>query len=202
MTGSDPAVEAGVAAGQQASALGRSQMQAASAVGIGVDSGQAGLYVPYPIPNGTGGLIANRGYVVRFVAPRSMPISKIAFYVATAATADDPCDVGIYSGAAARLGSSGSQSGLLNSLGLKTVTLLALVNLIAGQTYYAAFACGPVGGTVVALTVTVISPNLGNAFGALAPNIEQSFNNAAFPLPATFATTGAITSCPALALIQ
>jgi hypothetical protein len=202
MTGSDPAVEAGVAAGQQAAALGRSQMQAASAVGIGVDSGQAGLYIPYPIPNNSGLLVASRGYVVRFVAPRSMTVSKIAFMVATAATADDPCDVGIYSGAATRLGSSGSQSGLLNSLGLKTVTLPTPVNLIAGQTYYAAFAYGAAGGTAATLTVTSVSANFCNAFGALPPYIEQSFNNAAFPLPATFATAGPITSCPAFALIQ
>jgi hypothetical protein len=174
----------------------------------GVDSKQAGLWVPPGAPfvyQASVGVTANRGYVVRFPAPRSMSITKIAFFVVTAASLDDPCDVAIYDSASPlnRLGSSGSVSGLLNSTGLKQPALSAPVALVAGQIYYAAFGAGPIGGTAAQLQMTMAANSIiFQLFGASAPLIEQSWAAAGFPLPATFGTQGVITSAPILALLQ
>jgi hypothetical protein len=205
MSGSDPAVEAGVAAGQQAAALGRNQIQAASAVGQGYDAGQPGFYAPPDIPwvpgTGTAGVV-NRAYIVRFIAPSSRRITKIAFQIIVAATTDDPCDVGIFSGdLQTMLGSSGATSGQLNSVGVKTVNLLAGVSLLGGQVYYAAFAYGPVGGTAASIYMTALNGGQ-SLFGTGAPNIEQTFSNSKYPLSAPFVVAGNISGCPMLALLQ
>ena len=88
-----------------------------------------------------------------------MTIQSIAFIVATAATVDDPCDVGIYSAdAATRLVSKGATTGLLNSTGLKVATVTA-TPLAANTVYYAVFASGTPGGTVA----QIFGVNLGNS---------------------------------------
>jgi len=172
----------------------------------GVDHGQPGFYAPALGPfaaQGSGGLLANRGYLIRVVCPKGQTISKIGFVVTTAASVDDACDVGIYDSGGNRLGSAGSTSGRLNSTGAKTVNLTAPVALTQGTVYYAAFAYGAVGGTVASLVVTSVANSLlFQMFGGGAPAMEQSFNNAAFPLPAVFGTSGGITSAPILALQQ
>lgn len=133
-----------------------------------------------------------------------MTITKMTFFVATAATADDPCDVGIYDSASPlnRLGSSGSISGLLNSTGLKQVSLAAGVPLVAGQVYYAAFVYGPVGGTVAQLQVNAGISGITTLFGSASPNIESFFNNASFPLPPTLTVLAAAINAPIMALLQ
>jgi len=206
MAGDDPAVQAGVAAGQQASALGRSQMQAATAVGKGSDAGQAGLYSPAsaPLAGASVGLTANRIYVVRFVAPRNATITKLAFAVTTASGSDDPCDAGIYSGSLqSLLGSVGSGLGRLNAIGLRTLNLQAPVSLLAGAVYYTAFGAAAFGGTAASLVMTVCTPTLLNVFGSPGPYIEQSFQNVAgAPLPPSVTTAGGVTSCPYMALVE
>jgi len=176
----------------------------------GVDNLQAGLWVPPGAPfvgQGAALLTANRGYIIRFACPKSQTITKIAFFVTTAASADDPCDVGIYDALGSplnRLGSSGSVSGLLNSTGLKQASLSAGVPLVQGQVYYAAFSAGPVGGTAGGLQVTApANAQVFTLFGNTSPLIEQSWTAAGFPLPATFSVlSGAITNAPILALLQ
>jgi len=136
-----------------------------------------------------------------------MTITKMAFFVMNAATADDACDAGIYgvSGSAVNLmGSSGSTLGKLNSVGQKIVNLQAPVALVAGQIYYAAFAAGAFGGTGANLQMSCPHPFLSQMFvtGQSVPNVEQSFNNANFPLAAAPAVSGPISCAPILALIQ
>jgi hypothetical protein len=170
----------------------------------GLDTGQPGLWVLYPPINASGGLTANRAYMTRFMCPRAMTITKIAFCLTTAATADDPCDVGIYSptNPLTRLVSAGSQSGLLNSaLGVKQVTITP-ISLTAGQVYYAAFAVGAIGGTSAQIVMNAMNSSFMAAFGSVPPNLEQTFNNTSFPLPASLASGGGITSAPAYALLQ
>jgi len=134
-----------------------------------------------------------------------MTITKMAFFVTNAATADDACDVGIYSLSGTvlnLLGSSGSTTGRLNSTGLKTLNLLAPAALVAGQVYYIAIACGALGGSAAGLAATNANPFLSTVFGSSVPQIEQSFNSANFPLAASAAASGPITSAPILALLQ
>jgi hypothetical protein len=177
---------------------------------LGVDSGQPGLWWPSGAPfclNSPSGLTAQRSWFGRLPCPRSMTITKMAFFVTTAAAADDACDVGIYAvnGTAVNLlSSSGSTLGKLNSTGLKQVNLQAAVALVAGQIYYVAFAMGAAGGSVASLQSTCPHPFLTNMFitGASVPQIEQSFNNANFPLAAAPAVSGPISCAPILALIQ
>jgi hypothetical protein len=174
----------------------------------GIDGLQNGLWAPPGAPfcgQTSAGLTGLRSYFLRLPCPRSMSITKMAFFVATAAAANDNCDVGIYAvnaGAFSLLGSSGSTAGLLNSTGLKQASLLAPVSLVAGQIYYAAFASGTPGGAVATLQTTLPHPNLNTMFGPSPPQMEQTFNNANFPLAAAPAAAGPITSCPILALLQ
>jgi len=91
---------------------------------------------------------------------------------------------------------------MLNSTGLKTLNLQAPVALVAGQIYYAAFAVGAFGGTGASLQMCCPNPFLSTMFGGAVPNLEQTFNNANFPLGAAPVVGGPISCCPILALIQ
>jgi hypothetical protein len=137
------------------------------------------------------------------VAPRNALILNVGFCVSTAAGSDDPCDVGIYDAAGNRLGSSGSTAGKLNSLGNKTIALQAPVQLVKGQVYYAAFACGAIGSTAASLVMTSMggSSTIFGLFGNFLPQIEQSFQGI-FPLPNPATLAGAITSAPIVALME
>jgi hypothetical protein len=208
MSGSDPAAEAGVAAGQQAAALGRNQIQAATVVGQGTDPGQAGLYVPSDAPYcpiASVALTASRAMIVRFVAPKSLSITKAAISVSVIASANDNCDVAILDSTLTKLlGGSGSIAGKLNALGVQVINLVVPVSLVGGAVYYAAFSSGPQGGTPASLNMTNI-PTLGSPsqmFGAGAPFIEQSFQSGVFPLAVPITPGGPITNCPILALLQ
>jgi len=208
MAGSDPAVEAGVAAGQQASALGRNKIQASTAVAQGYDAAFPGIEVPASQPLGAGAvaaLVANRVHLARFVAPKSQPITKVAFGVGVAATFDDPIDIGIYTSDQAPytlLGRTGPTTGLLLATGRRQASLLAPVNLIGGVVYYAAFAHGPIGGTAASICVCTIRPEIQVLFSPAPAAIEIGFNNAGYPLPSTLSFGGGITSVPVVALIQ
>jgi hypothetical protein len=172
----------------------------------GIDQGFAGFFATDPFANSTvGGLTANRGYIVRFVAPKSQTITKMSFVVTTAAGANDNCDVGIFnSGCTTLLGSAGSTAGKLNGLGAQTVNLAAPVAVVAGTVYYAAFSSGAQGGTAASLAMSTLagSANIATVFGTSAGLVLQNFNNAQFPLAAPFTIGGPITSVPLLALVQ
>jgi len=172
-----------------------------------VNSLQAGLWVPPGAPfcgQTAGGLASTRAYFVRFACPKSQAVTKISFFVTTAASVDDPCDVGIYDSAATpnRLGSSGSTSGLLNSTGLKQAALTAPVALVQGQIYYAALACGTVGGTAAQLQLTTVLGSMPILFGSAAGQIEQYANTPGFPLAATASAPVMLNNAPILALLQ
>jgi len=172
----------------------------------GLDRQQAGQYVPDGAPFGgiTGiALTASRTYVVRFIAERSMTITKVVFVLTVAASANDNCDVGIFdSTLATKLGSSGSTAGKLNgSLGAVTVNLAAGVQIRQGKVYYAAFGSGPQGGTAASVVMTNLPTNAVQMFGSTAGLTELTFQ-AAFPLAAPITPGGAIGSCPVLALLQ
>jgi hypothetical protein len=175
---------------------------------LGIDNAQPGLWWPPGAPfclQSAGGLTAQRSWFGRLPCPRSMSITKMAFFVMTAATADDACDVGIYSvsgSAVSLMSSTGSTLGKLNSTGQKILNLQAPVALVAGQIYYVAFAAGAFGGTGANLQMTCPHPFLSNMFSGVVPSIEQSFNNANFPLAAAPAVSGPISCAPILALIQ
>jgi hypothetical protein len=169
----------------------------------GVDTSQAGFWAPALGPfaqQATGVVVASRCYYCRTVCPVSQTITKIGFAVNTAATADDPCDVGIYAADATRLGSSGSTLGQLNSTGVKQVALSAPITLIKGTVYYAAFASGPVGGTAAAVWMDNIG-GLSNLFGGGYAEAEH-FWQPAFPLPALATSSGSIGNVPLLALVR
>jgi hypothetical protein len=174
----------------------------------GVDPGQAGFWAPSlglyanQLTGSFGG--ANQARMVRVVCPLSQTISKLGFAVVTAATADDPCDLGIYDVAGNLLRASGSTLGKLNSTGGKTVPLTAPIALVAGQVYYAAMAYGTIGGTIAQIQVT--SPPASGAttmFGITLGLSEQwLLSSGAFPLPNPIVGGGAVVNCPILALMQ
>jgi hypothetical protein len=174
---------------------------------LGIDNGQPGLWWPSGAPfclQSAGGLTAQRSWFGRLACPRSMSITKMAFFVTSAAAADDACDVGIYSvsgSAISLMGSAGSTLGKLNSTGMKVVNLQAPVALVAGQIYYTAFAMGAAGGSVAFVQMCCPHPFLSSMFGSGAPWVEQSFNGANFPLGAS-AVGGPISCAPILALLQ
>ena len=108
-----------------------------------------------------------------------MTITKIGFCVVVAASVNDACDAGIFSGdGAILLGSAGSTLGKLNgAVGMQTLTLQAPVSLVAGQVYYAAWA-GAVGGTSVQTAQFIVPAVLDLPFGTAPPNIEAAMGGA------------------------
>lgn len=162
------------------------------------DDGLPGVVAPTGFLSGsqaTGSLTSGRAYFVRFRPSRPLNITLVAFAVVSAASVDDPCDVGVYDSAGTRLVSSGSVSGRLNSTGIKTVPLT--ITLLP-QAYYAGFAVGTIGGTAAQLAVTGAASTT-QLFGG-GVGVALTHFVAAFPLPASFVASGPIAACPILAL--
>lgn len=174
----------------------------------GFDAGQAGLYAPMNTPWSSlataVALTANRAYFTRFVCPRNMAISKITFSVAAGSTADDQVDVGIFDAAiTALLGSSGPVSGKLNlgSPNNSICNLQAPVNLQAGQVYYVAHACGPIGGTAAQIHMAnLTNAQLAQLVGSAAPLTEARYSTSLFPLATPVGGGGGTTVVPIFAL--
>lgn len=167
------------------------------------DFKQAGIYAIGGMPASvtTKTAVANQAELTRFVPSRAMTIATIAFVVETAASLDDAVDVGIYDAAGNRLASSGAVTGQLNSVGVKNIGLTAALTLAADTIYYAAWACGAVGGT--AAVYTAISRGASNAvtlFGSGFPQLEGALKAASHPLPATISAPTARYNQPLLAL--
>lgn len=178
--------------------------------GVGIDSLQAGLWVPAGAPGGaqTNFVLPtpNIVYAMRFVCPKALTISKIVFSVATLAAVNDPCDAGIYSAdGAVLLGSAGSTLGKLNAaLGPQTLTMQAPISLAKDTIYYAAWGIGTIGGAAAAIICTTMPYYMTTPFGAALGQAEQIGRSGAgnFPLSAPFGTFSTITnSVPIMALV-
>jgi hypothetical protein len=137
-------------------------------------------------------LTANRAQLARFVVPRAYTVSSIAYYVITAATLDDPVDVGIYTVSGAtyvRLASSGATSGKLNgAVGRKSIALTA--TLAPLTIYYAAIAGGPVGGVAATIGGSFYNFDSNLLFGSVPGTIDGDWKNSTYPLPATISSPG------------
>lgn len=170
-----------------------------AAAGKGAGSlGQAGMYaVPLggAVTVGTITMAANRAMAVRFCPAESLLVASISFEVTTAVAGN--VDVGIYSAALARLGSSGSTAGKLGATGVANVPLSAAVQLAAGTVYYAAI----VTSSAAALRAVSWSANAAaQLFGTAAPAVEMLFKDTALPLPNPIGNDGANPNAPLLAL--
>ena len=151
------------------------------------DLGLTGLFAPNPLYAGTANTIltASTLYVARFIPSRPFNAALIAYVVTSFATADDNVDVGIFNSAGTRLVSSGATAGKLNtSNGVKTVSFTA-TPLAAGVVYYAALACGTVGGTAATLSMHNAATAGSQFFGSSMPNIGQGTYAANPTLPAS-----------------
>jgi len=148
-------------------------------------------------------------YLARFVVALPWSISSMVVSVLTAATADDPCDVGIYDATADPLtlvSHAGSTSGKLNAVGNQSFPLLAPASLSAARVYYAALFYSAVGGSaasLAALVSNVAAPGYA-LFGSTPPAVEGAYctpGGSVCPSTIACATTTALTgSIPLLAL--
>lgn len=140
--------------------------------------------------------------VARFVAVRNMTIKSIGFGVNSAATADDAVELGLYDASGNRIVTSGSQTGLVNTSGMKKVTI-ADTAIIAGTVYYAAFSYGAIGGTAAGLAAVSVPTSaaalLAPAQTLALPYVEV-FIVGAGALPATLGTPSQGSFAPLMAL--
>lgn len=171
------------------------------------DDGQSGILAPNDPGVSAGSLTAvtTNAYFSRFVPSRSMTIVNIAFAVTTAASVDDPCDVGIYTVSGAnltRVVSAGATSGKLNAGGRQSIAITA-TTLAAGTVYYAGISFGTIGGTAA----VVGGANLGGSaqntlLGTALPSIVGVAKAASHPLPASVVSPAVTTISARLALME
>jgi hypothetical protein len=133
-------------------------------------------------------LTGNEADLCRFVLPRDLLLTKIAFAVSVAANNNDAVDVGIYTSDFDRIVSKGSTAGLLNSTGRKVVTVTA-TPLLADTIYYAGLCAAQAGNA--AKIVGSGRDYTGGSGGSLADptNIESVWvDNGAVTLPASLSS--------------
>jgi hypothetical protein len=150
----------------------------------------------------------NRVFLVRYVPTKARTITLAAFMTNVAATANDAAEVGIYTAGTTmtRVATTGSQSGLLNTVGVKTAALAATVD--PNVVYYVAFTCPTIGGTSGQVAGAQIQHQDGwLIYGATQPSALAGFTDGILVgglLPASFAATavswGGITNYPSIAL--
>lgn len=146
------------------------------------------------------GLVAQQAQSCRIIPRWTMRVVKIAFIVITASSVDDACDVGIYDKNFRRLTSSGSQSGLLNSLGTKVVSVPPAL-LPFGSAYFVSFSVGAIGGTAAVVRGAQFSL-AAQAQGFLDATVPEAMVSAAsFPLPDPI-TNGGVASAPVLLALR
>lgn len=133
---------------------------------------------------------AGRIYLIRYVPPRARTLTLAAVGVTTAATVNDPLEVGIYSSAAptlTRLATSGTQTAKLNAIGISTVPLSFTVD--PGTVYYVAFTNATIGGTGATVAAATTNDVYGSQmFGVTPPTIGFGILDGALSgglLPAT-----------------
>lgn len=150
------------------------------------------LFPPHIGSDSSRTLQANAGWFARGYTVKSLTVTAIVFYVASAATANDSVDVGIFSvsaGNLVRVASSGSTAGLLNSIGRKSVAVSAALS--AGTVYYAGVSCGALGGTAATLYGFGAASGADGLTGSSVPNVMGVWLAAGcFPLPATVTAPG------------
>jgi hypothetical protein len=126
------------------------------------------------------------------------------FGVSAAATADDQCDVGIFSGDGTKLiCSSGVVNGKLNAGGAKTCNMQTPGQLYGGQVYYSAFGVGTNGGTAAQIGVALCAGSaafLLQLFGGAIGSIEFGNGNVTIPLTAPLPPIAGIGATPIFAL--
>lgn len=168
------------------------------------DNAQAGCLVDANVGTAmlAANVTANRAWFRRWVAPRNMPVAKVAFGIAGAATAVDNVDVGIFATDGTMLASAGATAGVLNATGAKAPSLTTVGNVKAGTVYYVALAYGPVGGTAANLLGFNGASANALLFGSSVPLIEAFRIDGLFPLVSVPGFTGlaATGAWPLLAL--
>jgi hypothetical protein len=113
-----------------------------------VDDGLPGILTP----NGpqwtttTLVVVAGRGYFGRFVLYEPKVITAMLFTVTSAATSDDPVEVGIANSAGVQVATSGAVTGKLNSI-VAPLKSVPVSTTLAPGVYYSSFLCPTVGGT-------------------------------------------------------
>ena len=148
-------------------------------------------------------LLGSTLYFQRFRVRQRTLVTKIGFFVDTAATANDNVDVALADASYARLSSSGATASKLNSQGGKTVSLGTAVQLVPKTTYYAAIACGALGGTGAALAFSKISGGSGgggDAFGSTAGLRLFGYQSSAATVPNPIVPTATFSVAPILTL--
>lgn len=147
-----------------------------------------------PCSAAPGAVVAGITYFTRFVATRSMTITKMQVEVTAADGSSPVSGVGIMDVAGNRLGSSGDVAGKLNAVGKPIYTLSAGVALVAGTAYYSAFSSGA--SITPAQLVQVV--NYPADFESVVGQMSTAYANAA-AVPATMA--GALTTPNGILLI-
>lgn len=171
---------------------------------LDADDGLPGYLAPSfrGCSTGTLTLVANRSYFARFCPTRAATVTAINFMVTTAASANDNVDVGIYNATTlARVASSGATASKLNATGPQSVALSA--SLTAGQPYFAAIACGTLGGTAaIVVSGTVTTANAARLFGNTPVDAYTSCHvDSQHPLPSTSGAVTVNASVPFLAVV-
>jgi hypothetical protein len=99
-----------------------------------------------------------------------------------------------------KLGSSGAVASGYNTTGVKNIALTAAVDLVAGNTYYAAFASpAAFGSNAPNLAGATVSGQTAALFGATAGLATAFFHNAGGTLPSSL-TVASVASVPIMAL--
>jgi len=150
--------------------------------------GQTGMTIPnQPFLDAIGefALISGRAMFSRFVLPIDMTIASISFVVNTGASSDDNIDVGIYTGAGAKIVASGAVSGKLNAAGTSNVDIVDTA-LTANTVYYAALASGTHGGSAAGIIfATPAYQRVIDFYGAALPTaLTGQMTGSQHPLPA------------------
>lgn len=163
----------------------------------GREMGQPGIIAPSQYTGFAGSVwTANQCRVSRFVPSRDLTVTKIAFSVTSADAANPATDVGIYDASGAKIVASTAATGIVNSTGVKAVTIAA-TNLEAGTVYYAAISCA---GAPTISCASLTSANVAELFGATVPNVIGGTLTASHPLPSSIASVGGGTAPPLLAV--
>jgi hypothetical protein len=164
---------------------------------IDVEDGQISKFATIPAV-GTQAAATGDERLMRWVAPRDMAITGLRLTVTawTAGdTADPACEVAIYDGALAQLGTSGSVTGKLNATGSRNVALTSTLNVRRGTVLYFGIHIGTLGTS----TVSLASMQLGSVqtrlhFGTTAPQVMTDVKTGATAgaaLPNPWVLTGA-----------
>lgn len=133
--------------------------------------------------NTTLGWSSNSGRATKFVPTRDMTVIKIGFIVTGASGSNDSIDVGIFNAAGTRLINSGATAGLVNSTGIKKVTISSTA-LTAGTVYYVCACYGAVGSSAGNWAAWATSSNANEMYGQTV-GTSESIGLAVATLPST-----------------